>query len=194
MDAAQILYGGATPTTPAAQPDAQVETTAAQRLYGGATPAAKPAAPAEQHVPEPSTKLFDARHAETPFSRAVQTASMERMGLLPGDAVVAASEWNTTVQNLGLDDTTAVTLSEIALGVLDGGVAYTEAEGRVAAVAAVSQAFGSQAEHVLNLARVMVSKDPGLSRWLDETGLGSHPKYVIEACHRARALHLSGKL
>lgn len=183
MDAAQILYGGTTPTTPAAQTEAQVDTTAAQ-----------PDAQAAQPLPEPSAKLFDARPTETPFSRAVHTASVERMGLLPGDALEAASEWNTTVQNIGLDDTTAVTLSEIALGVLDGGVPFTEAEGRVEAVAAVSQAFGSQAEHVLNLARVMVAKDPGLARWLDQTGLGSHPKYVMEACNRARALHLAGKL
>lgn len=194
MDAAQILYGGATPTPPAAQPDVRAETNAAQVMYGGAAPAALLTAPAERRLLEPSANLFDAFPTETPFSRAVQTASMERMGLLPGDATQAASEWNTTVQSLGLDDTTAVALSEIALGVLDGGAAYSEAEGRVEAVAAVSQAFGNQAEHVLDLARVMVAKDPRLSRWLDHTGLGSHPRYVMEACHRARALHLAGKL
>ena len=55
--------------------------------------------------------------------------------------------------------------------------------------AALISEFGSPegAQRALEAARQLVAKDKALAAWLDDTGLGNHPKVVVTLANKARS-------
>ena len=191
--AAQSLYGPASAVAP-------VPSTALSEAQA----AGKPATPVQGGPSDAfssAEKLFDAADAEpilstyAPVARDIESAATERLGLTPDEASASASEWGQTFHRYGVSSTEAAHLVEIGVAALVNGVDDAKATSwRSESTAALTSAFGANAGQALADAKALVAKDPTLAAWLEQTGLGDHPKVVAAVAQRARQMRNSGRL
>lgn len=180
----------------------------AAALYG--TPAPAPARAPAPHQPMTDVEHQDALYTgpeqqydattgeplpppETPLTRDIVTAGVERFGLEPTEAQESAQHWQRTFDAFDVRGAEAEHL--VALGVAAmAGVEADELAWRNDARTALQVEYGVNADQVLDDARRLVRQDPQLHDLLDRTQLGSNPKVVLAIARRARALRQKGKL
>jgi hypothetical protein len=180
-------------------------------LYGtpyGSTPPAKPTAPAN---PAPTTdaelvdRLFTGPEpqrdyttgellpVETPVTRSIVSAGIERFGMDPAEAQASAQQWQSTLNEFDVYGAEAEHLVSLGVAAL-AGVEVDELALRNAARTALQVEYGQAADTVLDDARRLVARTPALHDFLANTQLGSNPQVVLVIARRARALRAAGKL
>lgn len=194
---------------------------AAQSLYGSPPTEASDvgtikAAPADNAAPPPSKEaeqgaaLFGAGQADpalgaeglqgalsayAPTARDIESAATQRLGLTDHEAKESATEWAGTFAKYSVSADDAAHLAEIGIAALANGVDDAKAlTWRNESRAVLTSEFGASADQALDDARRLVASDPTLAAWLDQTGLGNHPKVVATVAQRARHLRNAGRL
>lgn len=188
--AAATLYGSTSTPSQAAAP-AQQPSSAAEALYG-AQPNTE--GMSEGDAARARGKVHEAAEAERALAstygsaqRAIESTAIERLNLSPDEAVEAVRDWTPRFQQYGLSGEEADTLVQVAAGAIAGNVDQSSWPGQ-ARDALISEFGGNDgATRALDAARALVAKDPALARWLDQTGLGSHPRVVVTLANKARA-------
>lgn len=135
---------------------------------------------------------LDTTYAAT--QRAMISASVEQLGLEPGEAQAASTEWAGRFRQAGIASDVATGLTSVATGVLSGAIKVDPLAWKNAARAEMATEFGANADAALAAAREMVAADPPLQAWLQETGLGDHPRVVKAVARAAWAQWKAGKL
>ncbi|HEV6968102.1 hypothetical protein [Roseateles sp.] len=196
---------------------------AAQSLYGSpsqepvsssasaANPApSESAAPAPANAAEQGAALFGAEQSDptrgaeglhgalsayAPTARDIESAATQRLGLTDEEAKASATEWAGTFHKYGVKSDDAAHLAEIGIAALANGVDDAKAHAwRNESRAVLTSEFGATAGQALEDAKRLVASDPTLAAWLDQTGLGNHPKVVATIARRARHLRNAGRL
>jgi hypothetical protein len=177
---AAILYGESpapalAPAAPAGEPKE-----ASQALYGGAEPGQGNAG-------------LDPVYAVV--QREIITAGVERLGVEETEAQQSAQAWGEVFRDADIGTAEASGLVQVGIAALANGVddAALEQWGRDAR-ALIKTEFGATHELALQDAQAYVAQHPKLASYLDASGLGNHPKIVLAAARKGRALRLSGKL
>jgi hypothetical protein len=134
---------------------------------------------------------YDKVHGST--ERVIETALLDRAGVMPAEAKQVAQSWSPLFRELGIEPAVADGLTSVALGNLLGGVEWTP-EWRVDAINALRAEYGDQVEQVTKDAQAFVARHPKLAEFLYETGLGDNSRFVLAAAARGRAMRLAGKL
>lgn len=195
--AAQSLYG-----TPTAE--------ASEAVTSKPAPADTKAAPSPGNEAEQGAALFGAGQADpalgaeglqgelatyAPTARDIESAATQRLGLTDEEAKASATEWAGTFHRYGVTGDAAAHLAEIGIAALANGVDEAKAlSWRNESRAVLTSEFGATADQALEDAKRLVASDPTLAAWLDQTGLGNHPRVVATIAQRARHLRNAGRL
>lgn len=185
---------------------------AANALYGDTTPPSKPtpgpstspAAPldlakaedalyrnADDHVDEQTglDKVYHAVQAE------IVSAGVERLGVDKAEAQASSQAWAEVFRDADVNTTEASTLVQVAVSALANGVDDdTVGQWAIDAKNLIRTEFGATSALALKDARAYVAQHPKLAAYLDQTGLGNHPRVVLAAARKGRALRAAGKL
>ena len=191
--AAASLYGTPAPTSARAAVNsdgARVES-ADQRdeRHAADLYADGPEQPERSVYGEPLPPVLD------PAQREIQSAALERFNLSKDEAQASAVEWGGVFRAYDVSPNAKGELA--ALGI--GAMANPPDDAQVlswqnAARSELTAAFGDSADLALADAQKLVADDPRLAEFLDSTGLGSHPRVVLQLAERARYLRTRGKL
>jgi hypothetical protein len=123
--------------------------------------------------------------------RQIEQAGIERLGLSPDDTAAAVSDWAGRFQSYGVDGSDADQLVSIGLGAIAGNVDQSGWASQ--ARTALNREFGDAGKALAD-ARALVARDAGLRDFLENTGLGNHPKVAVVIAQRARQLKARGQL
>jgi hypothetical protein len=184
------LYGTSALQAPAA-PLAPQHSEQASRLYGVPQAAQQPQGPqpdaqADRLYSDLTDRLdaegFDKVHAST--QRQIVELGVDRLGMDPAEARRSADEWGSTFAKYGLGSEESAHVVEVAAAVLAGSV-EPDPSWAPEARKLLSSEFGGNADRVLAEARKLVAADPKLAAFLDDTGLGNHPRIVALAARAA---------
>lgn len=190
--AAAALYGTPPPTSARApfNDDTAIETADerdgrhAAGLYGDG-----PEQPDRDVYGEPLPPNLD------PAQREIQTAALDRFNLSKDEAEASAVSWGYTFKVYDVSPNAQGELTTLGIAALanppDEATVQTWHQ---AARVELETAFGPTADLALADARRLVADDPALGEFLDSTGLGNHPRVVLELANRARFLRTRGRL
>lgn len=190
---------------------------AAQALYGDTSRVPQhrtTVRPAQQEAPQPVDQdraieaLYGSKSTEgdeappdgrdkyfASVERSIVTAATERLGLSDSEAEAGAQEWTERWRTFGVESHEADVVTEIGVAAIANGVdESTEFQWAIDARQALKAEFGDQHQRALEGAKALIAKDHALRRFLDETGLGSHPKVVLLAARKAEAMRRKGRL
>lgn len=191
------------------------EATAAAALYGTPVPArlapaqADPHASAYERDERQAAALYPAEAGEPEtdiygeplplkldaVQRGIQTAALERFDLPPEEAQQSALEWGTLFKTYEVGAESQSTLTELGIGAMANPPDDAQMlSWQNAARSELTSAFGDSADLALADAQKMVAGHKALGEFLDRTGLGSHPRVVLQLAERARYLRTRGKL
>lgn len=188
--------------------------TAAASLYGAPVAASAPATASTARMPPVMDDAAGALYGEAqpdptkgadgmqgslsayaPTARDIESAATERLGLTDQEAKASATEWASTFNKYGVTSDDAAHLAEVGIAALVHGVDDDKALAwRNQSQAVLTSEFGATAGEALEDAKRLVAADPALAAWLDQTGLGNHPKVVATIAKQARQLRNSGRL
>jgi len=195
---ADLMFGTRTPpgATPlrvraAAQPPAK---DAAETLFGTSPPTAK-----NDDAPKTDEDRAATLYKESPIHndalRVLEASALEDLAT-PEEARAAAASWTPLFDRHGLSATQSAQLAEVAVSVHrsppdEATIARWQSESRDVLAAEYGPAGAAQA---LADARLVVDSDPALTKYLNDSGLGNHPRVVAAVAARARELRKAGKL
>jgi hypothetical protein len=112
----------------------------------------------------------------------------------PEENKQAAAEWREILQDASLGTNEAKELVGIATSQREVPSAEVKAGWEASARAELQRVYGRDAEAVLADAMRLVQRDPRVAQFLEQTGLGSHPAYVMHAARIARQEKAKGRL
>lgn len=136
----------------------------------------------------PARQLYDDR---TAYASAGIDKVLADLGL-EGQALEAEHRaWAGTLTDLAVPANEAKTLLELAVVQAYPDEA-TSGTWRTESVQLLKDTYGHQWRSTLADAQLLLQRDPRLKAWLDETGLGDHPRFIAMAADRARALASTG--
>ena len=182
---------GDVPTDERASPEAAAEAAAALVL-----PSMRPVELPPEELSLEVQALRDLEPARKMFSdTSVYGAALEAVthDLEPEAKAVALREWSGILADHEIPSVEAKSL----VGLAAGHAFPTEDQSvrwETTATDSLKREFGDGAAAALADARLLVSRDPRLAKFLDETGLGDHPELVLKAARIAREQIASGKL
>lgn len=188
--AAASLYGAPVPARPApAQADPHESADERDERQAASLYPAEAGEPQTDIYGEPLPPKFDA------VQRDIQAAALERFNLPPDEAQQSAVQWGEVFKTYEVGGEARATLTELGIGVIanppdDAQVLAWQNQAR----GELTAAFGTTADMALDDARKLVAGHKALGEFLDRTGLGSHPRVVVQLAERARALRTRGKL
>ncbi|MBT9491485.1 MAG: hypothetical protein IV107_03885 [Paucibacter sp.] len=136
---------------------------------------------------EPARKMFK---DEVVYGTALEAVTHD---LEPDAKALAMREWAGILADCEIPSTEAQTL--VGLAVRQGFPSEDQSlRWEAASHDSLVSEFGAGADTALADAKLLVSRDPRLAKFLDETGLGDHPEIVLKAARIAREQIASGKL
>ena len=202
-DLAASFYGAPTPPSNTAAIAPSGEQTTADILFGNTTKAKL-----EQTQVSRSTDKVDVHNdqemGELMFKDSpiyedskltIKSAAEHQYLANPDDAAKIAESWEPTLRAFQLNSTEASDLTTIAVALTVNPPEPDTAAAWVGdAKSALRDAHGDKAGEALQAAQQLIARDPAVVRWLEQTGLGNHPKFVRLAAAKAIAMKARGRL
>lgn len=198
---ATAFYGATTPVAKPSAPAPSADQTTADILFGDTSKAkeAKPSYSLPDVDIHNDEEMGEAMFKDSPIYEnsklTIQNAAEHQYLANPEDAAKIAESWEPTMRAFQLNSTEASDLTNLAVGLtVNPPEPDTAAEWVGNAKSALRDAHGDKAGEALQAAQKLIARDPAVARWLEQTGLGNHPKFVRVAAAKAMALKARGKL
>jgi hypothetical protein len=195
------------PTMATSKPEASTPRTTspantlAERMFGNSTrapatePTPNPEARAARSEGEIAESMFDGSKSHGDAERVIERGLIESDLEDPAIAAGFAKEWTPIFMEFKVNATESKALADIGIQAHANPPDETKLAQWVGdAKQMLKQDFGDSAGQALADGMTLVAKNPELSRYLQETGLGNHPLVVKTVCAKARALRAAGKL
>ncbi len=200
-DLAQTFYGATTPLAKPAAPVPSADQTTADVLFGKTTNVKPEQRPHDLHDVDihDDADMGELLYEDSPIYQSpkltIQNAAEHQYLANPEDAAKIAESWEPTMRAFQLNSTEASDLTNLAVGLtVNPPEPDTAAEWVGDAKSALRDAHGVKAGEALQAAQKLIARDPAVARWLEQTGLGNHPKFVRIAAAKAMALKARGRL
>ncbi len=202
-DLAASFYSAPTPPAKTAAPAPSGEQTTADILFGNTTKAkgeqTQAARSADKVDVHSDQEMGELMFTDSPIYEdsklAIQNAAEREYLASPEDAAEIAASWEPTLRAFELNSTEAESLTHLGISLsMNPPEPDTAAAWVGDAKSALRDAHGDKAGEALQAAQQLIARDPAVVRWLEQTGLGNHPKFVRVAAAKAMAMKARGRL